>query len=333
MKGVALQSKILTDEERRVKLLHVIGNKLQEPGKLHLPTSRVYNQLTGDTGLQQLCKEYCRWLGIKHETITVSYGKTLSYDVTDDAIKISDAYRAHPYGSAALLCLATLSYYLKKYTHETPTQAEIEFATIETGLGLWILNGLKPRLSKSQSLYHFIDTTLVHNEGITLSDYSPSYYANKIVEYAHEHRIPSEEYIGHINKKTQHLLPNHLYASSKMSLPDPDIIHALSHNSRILWIKTILIVIMIAIVACLSLYFWSASKPITNAEMAENEKALRVVKSSYDSCIQVANTQQNSYDPNDLFMTRQVDATRARCESLRNEYNYALDQYQDALRR
>lgn len=332
MKGVA-QSRILTDEERRATLLTRIASKLSEPGKLHLPTARTYNQLGNNQGLQDLHNEFCKWLGLKHGRLQVRYAQTNSFTLSETSIEISEAYKLHPYSAATLLCFATLSQYLTSHIHTTPSRADIEFASIETGLGLWVLNGLQPKMSRSQSLYHFMDNSWVHHEGITLSDYVPSYYASKLSEYAHEHRIPSEEYLGHVNKRARHLLPPHIRSSLTPSLPDPDAMHMHTRASKLLWTKIALIAVTLALITCFSTYFYTARQPITNAERLELEKSLQIIKNSYDACVAKANEQQSSYDPNDLFMTRQIDATRAKCESLRNEYNYALDQYQAALQR
>lgn len=329
MKGEDRQNEVLTDEERRLKLSKLIAHRLSEQGKMHLPTARAYNSLSSDEGLSELFRDFCRWLGIKPSETVASYSATTnSYNVSDGKVQIAEAYRYHPFAAGTLLAMGAMSYYLEKQSHEIPNQAFLEFATIETGLCLWILNGMRPRIAWHQSLYHIFDGSWVHREGIALSDYSPVFYAHKVVEYAHQHRIPVEEYIGHISSRQRYLLPEIARSSLIASLPDPDVVHKHARAAKLLWVRLFLVTSIIAIAICIGLYAYAVFRPNSTAVQNQQKDALQIIKTSYDSCVLKATGQQNTYDPNDMFLTRQTDATRSRCESLRNEYNYALDQYQ-----
>lgn len=329
MKGEESGNVLLTDEERRVQLQKLYGHRLTKPGKLHLPTAATYDSLTTDEGLHKLFTEFCRWLGFKPEKVQVYFSThTTSYASDNSQIVIGQAYQRHPYAAGALLALATLDHFIERYSHAVPDRVTLEFASLESGLSLWVLNGLRPKLSWAQSIYHVLDASWVHREGIRLENYNPAQYAHEIADYAQRNRLPTEEYITHVSKQRRHLLPKHVSLSILPALPEPTI--ALQHQkaARQLWLKLLLIVSIVTAVICLGIYLWAGRHPAVSARQLEDQKALEVMKSSYDACAEKATQEQNTYDPNDLFLNRQIEATKGRCESLRNEYNYALDQYQ-----
>ncbi len=173
-----------------------------------------------------------------------------------------------------------------------------------------------------------MDASWVHREGIRLEQYNGPQYAHEVAAYAQRNRLPIEEYITHISKQHRHLLPEHVSSFKLPGLPEPNITLQHQKAARQLWLKVVTIVSIFAATACLGIYLWTSRQPEVSAKQLEDRKALEIMKSSYNACTNKAKEEQNTYDPNDMFLNRQVDATKSRCESLRNEYNYALDQYQ-----
>ena len=322
---------LLTDEERAAKLDSLLEDRFTERGTLQLPQTSDYNRLTTDNGLKTVAYEMCRHLGVKPNRLRVVFSTdstNQNVSFANNTITIDQTYRNHPYITGALLALGVIEYFIERYDKHSPDSALVEYATIHTGLGLWILNALTPRLSIRESLYHVLNGSWHNREGMQLESYKPDQYAHNLAAYAHDNRIAPEIYIKNVTARSRYLMPSFAIKQSSLSLPEPDAIQHHRKLANILWVKIILIGLIIAIALTASLYLWSQQKPIDSARQADDLQALQIIKHSFDACEKKASTQQSSYDPNDLFMTRQVDATKSRCESLRNEYNYALDQYQ-----
>lgn len=322
-------SALLTDEERRAYIQKALGHRLQKPGQLFLPTAQLYDALITESGIHHLLIELCRWLGVKPGSIEVSF-KEINGDFIVDGkmIYVAKQYQGHPFITGSVLSLTALAFALSRHGTNLPDRNLLELASIETGLGILIVNGLPPKLSFFQSTYHIIADDWQHREGFPLLAYQKSHYAHLLAEWAHTNRIPSEEYLPHVQGSSRHLFPSHIASQSIASLPEPTVIHARHHAARLFWLKLLVMAAILAMTTASILYFWAQRQPVVSAEQQEAKQSLRIMKRSYDACILKATGQRNSYDPDDLLLERQIEATQSKCESLRNEYNHALDQYQ-----
>jgi hypothetical protein len=333
MGGTTNYQQLLTDDARRAYLKALFGHRFTMQGKLQLPALSHYNEIITDDGLSIVGIEICRWIGIKPNGLRIAFSpERLStgyyIDVQTKRIFIDSAYRKHPYSCAALLALALTSYAITKAGHIEPGKDMIEFTTIELGLGLWIINALAPKIKRYQKLYHLINTSWHDREVISLHAFGSTQYVEAVVKYAHENRIAADEYLPHILRRSQQLIPAFPRTQSNRYLPESVITRSHKKAARLFWIKVSLAALVIACACSLAIYAASFTAKSTNPKAQEQLRTIESLRSQYSGCQQEASKQQSTYDPNDLFMTRQVDATKARCESLRNQYNYAIDQYQ-----
>lgn len=320
---------LLTDEERRAYIQKALGHRLQKPGKLFLPTTQVYDTLATDSGIQHLFIELCRWLGVKPGSTHVSYRDILGDFIVDgQTIYVAKQYQGHPFIAGSVLSLTAIAFALSRHNTALPDRAFLELSTIETGLGLFVLNGLPPKLSFFQNTYHIVANDWYHREGFSLLGYQKSHYAHLLAEWAHANRVPAEEYLPHVRNTSRNLLPQYVARLNSPNLPSPKVMHARNRASRLFWLKLLLLGGILAVIIAGTLFVWAQRKPAISASQLEAEQSLQIMKRSYDACVLKATGQRNTYDPNDLLLERQVEATQSKCESLRNEYNHALDQYQ-----
>ena len=331
MGGKTKSTVLLTDEERKAKLDGLLGHRFTERGKLQLPATHVYNELEADSGVQDFAIEICRWLGFKPNGLSVSYGITEGHhdyrvDTTLKKITIHARYKHHPYTVAGLIVFAILAYITTHHDHVEPDTAFIEYASIETGLGLWIMNALQPRLHTYEKIYHFLDSAWFYNEGFRLVNYQPEQYASRVIAYAREHRIADDAYVRHILPRCRHLLPKTLTIQHPHYLPESNASIQGRKSARKLWIKLSLIASIIAVGIGLGIWVFGQSRINNDTTTSAALMDIQIRKQKYETCIETASKLQSTYDPNDLFLTRQVDSKKAECESLRNEYNYAVDQ-------
>ncbi len=332
MKGEAKQTTtvLVTDGERTNQLLDILGERFSHHGELHVPTLEQYEALGNDEGLAALTIDLCRWLGFKPKKLRVCYGNTPSTthsDVSDDTIIISNLLRDHPLAVGGMIALATIE--LVSLHHALKIDERFtEVGTIESGLALWVINAIDPHVSRFEKLYHLIDGAWHRLDGLQLKSMSIGEYLQQFSIYTSQNHLFPESYIRGVSRRSIHLLPPTPNSVNIPPMPQPTIMFNHQHNAKIMLMRISLLSLIAACIFTCAITLWNGrSQPIPEQQIRDTE-SLRVIKQSLSECIYKASEQQSTYDPNDLFMTRQIDATKARCESLRNQYNDALSQYQ-----
>jgi len=333
MKGVDHKTNdlLVTGDEQTTKLLDLLGKRFTNHGQLLLPTYNQYELLGDDEGLQALAKEFHRWLGYKPHSVHVTYStgkKSLQpMTVTSEEIIIDSQYRNHPLVVGGMLALGVLSQIMAKH-HYMADERFIENATIQTGLGLWVINAFRPRTSRRESMYHMLDGAWLQHEGLQLGVLTKGQYLQEFSIFTSQHRLFPEEYLRGVSKRNFYLLPPVTSNHKPTPLPEPTSTHNHLAAARTMWIKLGLVALIISSGVAFGIFIWSGRDQGPPVDQIRDKNALQVIKTSLDDCTKHASDQLSTYDPNDLFMTRQVDATKSRCESLRNQYNDALDTYQ-----
>jgi hypothetical protein len=328
MKGVGIEL-LVTDDERTTKLHELLGSRFTNHGQLLLPTFRQYEALGTDEGLLALAKDLCRWLGYKPRQINVAYSTSPSqpYSVTADTILVDQRFREHPLVAGGLLAWAVLRF-IAEHHHFIPDDQFIETASIESGLGLWVINAMQPRRTRREKLYHMLDGNWLQLEGIQLQAMSSGEYLRQFEIFTSIHHLFPEEYARSVSKRSLHLLPNTPSSEKLIPMPEPSATLTHIHNANMLWTKIILLSLIVSVAVVSGIFLLGERPPQTLQDQQRDSESLRVIKASLDECTQHASDQLSNYDPNDIFMARQVDATKTRCESLRNQYNSSLDDYQ-----
>ncbi len=331
MKSAATDGQaILTDGELRDQLTAMLRSGFTQHGNLFVPTTPLYNLLATEQGLQSVFHDICRWLGVKPSGLQVAYTSDQTAPLYEQkSILVPAHYRSQPYATGALLAFAALRYYCERYTQSVPDQEFIEFASIETGLGLWVLNGLPPKARLYHALFHLTPTHHAHSSGVTLLRYTPRLYGHQVAAYAHNNHVLPEQYLGGVSPTHRYLLPEIATHASTQTLPRPKAI--IDHHVAVqrLWVRCVLVAGILAACVTVGVLLYANSRPAVSAEQIRSQQMLVIKKASLDACLAKAAEQQNTFDPNDFSLTRQIDATKVRCESLRNEYNFALTEHND----
>jgi hypothetical protein len=325
---------LLTDEDRRAYLHKLLAHRFKAHEQVQLPTLDQYDSISSDEGLGSIGREMCRQLGFKPSGLTIRFSDSSlpsGYRISHDSktILIDPKLKQHPYSSGAELALAVTAYALEHLSHISPDRAFTEFATIETGLGLWIINALRPRLGLKEKIYHLIDSSWFHNDGIQLEAYSPRQYVERFVSFTHENHVTVDTYLPHVVRPVRYLFPKFVLSQSSRYLPAATLALRHKHSADLLWVKVILVALILSGSVVLGVYALASQQAPVNPAIERSKQNALHLKKAYIECQNDASDQQSKYDPNDLFLTRQVDDTKTRCESLRNQYNYAVDQYQN----
>lgn len=322
----------MTNDAMRAHLHKLFSHRLTMQGKLQLPQLTNYNHLETDEGLSQLGYEICRWIGLKPNGLVIKFSETYlssRYKTNTESkqVFVDGAYKKHPYSCAAILSLSLIDYAIEKAQHSEPSIELVELASIELGTGLWILNALQPKVQHHHKMYHLIDSSWHDREIISLSSFSTAQYVEAVVQYAHSNRIPADEYLPHIPKRNQSLLPPFTAGQSNRYQPESHATKEHKKAARTFLLKVIIASLVIASALSFAIYAASIKYDKSSPKNQDQFRNMELLRGQYSICLSNASKQQSEYDPNDLFMTRQIDATKAQCESLRNQYNYAVDQY------
>ncbi len=331
MGGESFQN-LLTDEDRHAHLHKLLAHRFKAHEQIQLPSLEHYNILGADEGLQSVGREMCRQLGFKPNGLKIHYGNEplgsgYQVDYPSKTLLIDPQLKKHPYSSGAELVLAVTAFVLEYFSREAPDRAFIEYATIETGMGLWVVNALRPQLTFKQKIYHLLDTSWFHSEGIQLVAYSPKQYVERFVSFTHGNHITIDAYLPHVLSRVRYLFPDFVLSHSARYLPEAAVTLQHKRSANLLWVKVTLVALIMTSGIVFGVYALNNEPTPVNPEIARQHKIAAELKKSYADCQDQASRQQSTYDPNDLFMTRQIDNTKTRCESLRNQYNYAVDQY------
>jgi len=87
----------------------------------------------------------------------------------------------------------------------------------------------------------------------------------------------------------------------------------------------------VLLVLATALYI-NANKPrYLPAELTEKKEEIQIIKNQYQICIDEVKRKQQSWDTNDIFMQRQIDADKSRCTSIKNRYNYEVNKYNNSF--
>lgn len=329
--GGKIYQELLTNDDRRVHLHEILGHRLKSSGKLDLPNIEQYNKLSTNPGLRAVAYEMCRQIGFKPTGLKVMFDDDVieagfRVNAQSKAVYIDPRFIDHPYTCGAVLTLAVTAYAIELFGHEPPDRPFIEFATIETGLGLWILNALRPKSSLARRIYHSIDTSWFHNEGLRLESYSQKQYAERLVSYAHDNRVTPDSYLPHTNPDVKQLLPALITLRDGRYLPEIPIITKHKTATKALWTKILLVSLIGASGITFGIYVAATGSDSVHPEKARLQAHVEYLKLEHQKCQSDASDKLSQYDPNDLFLTRQVDSIKSRCESLRNQYNFTVDQ-------
>lgn len=322
---------LLTQEAKLALFRKIFDGKLVHRGKLFRPTVEFYDQLGSNEELTAAAKQIYRWLGIKPYTLTVSFSEHSGIRVGHDRIEIPAHFQGFPYQSATCLALGVMRHVIAyRFRHHEVDDAFIEFATLESGLGIIVINGLCGTHSLSTRTYHFIQKHPGAHHLPNLSEYSRTDYAHEVVEYALRYRVPAEGWYPYVNNSARRLLRIKVTRSPHV-LPLQE--RAYRHHSRQWWTKLWLYATLAAILITSALFILSQRPWSPSPTAADRYHDITVLESSVRICEKQVVALQNAADVNEIFNDININATKSRCQSLRNSYNYSVKLYNEELQR
>ena len=322
---------LLTVQAKHAAYVSLFGGKHAHPDELFLPTREFYDQLRTESGLAAAAKQLYQWVGIKPRHLHATYSAdTGTYHTQDGHLQIAAHYQSLPYQTGALLALAVLTDVVGDHMHYGADRAFLEYLTIETGLGLLLANGLCPPHAKWESILHKIHGEWHSNLTIDLQTYRTINYVDELKHYASARHLSTRRWSSYLqpNARRQFGLGPH----SSIAQPLAMIERARQRKVYTNALSIVLIAFCGGAAATIGAYVWSQRpEHVSGAAIAQYQRVAEK-QHAYDQCQSSVRTQLNGSESNDVYADQRLNAAKAECMSLMNQYNAEVSRYNALLR-
>lgn len=324
-----VHGELLSRDDERAAISEVLIDRLPHKGKLiELPNS-FYDQLTTDDGIKSAVRELYRWLGSKPSGLRVEFTEDATISQKDHALFIPKTLLQTPYQLASNLTLFVVSNVLEARFKDSVQPSLAETASIESGLGAIILNGTASEIRPIQHWYDGIigRSTNPH----VLESYSPRGYAEAHAAHCHILKLQAQTITTQLSEQAVKLLPPYYRNQSSRHRSDPVVTLDHKQKARHGAYKLAAISGIIGVLCALGLFVYSQRPYKPSESVTAQYTKTQVLARSYDDCASEAKKLQNNYKQDDIFLERQINAALAKCQSIRNQYNYEVSVYNDLV--
>lgn len=336
----SVPSSALTQAQKIDQLRELLGKNFKHWGELFTPSSNFYPTELDDAGLQAMGRQLLGWLGLRPVGLKIRFAPELSeassYQALDGehVIMIQERYRHLPFECAGILARLLLHYVIKdrrqSATVELPNYEELlDLATLYSGLGLVTLNAApggdnwSSRLRLSLGRFGRIQMP-------ALGFYSAKQYGQLFKQYVDHFRLEPATWSPYLLPWARRWLPRAWRPAAKATRPS--FVATAEQHLRVSNLKILGLVFVLVALVGLSWYVSSLRPKRLPPVLQAQYDQIEVLRQAYDACRQSVVAKQRQYDQSDLFLLRQIEAVESRCTSLRNRYNYAVEQYNAALK-
>lgn len=324
-------SDYITLEAQADLIVDVLSRYNWPTGKIFSYSQDFYNTSEAFT------KELLEWLKIKNLEVTIIKEPELhtmsTYVVSKDKllIYIRDDGSLSIYAKAALVSQALGEYMvIEKFGIELQnnTQNKTQFlqvACVYLGLGVVILNGINRTTSWIDQLWN----NYIRSK--TESAKFPEEYANIFVHFIEQFNCDINSIAGQLMPWVPSFLPSRYamvvrdsttfskatkYAQTKR----------MGNNLSHFGILFLFIVLIFG-----SWFLINQNDDELSSAQRDNRENLEVLKHQYNLCVKNVQQKQEAYSKDDVFFERSIQADLSRCESIRNNYNFEADKFNESI--
>lgn len=310
----------LTDDAKWSLLQDITGEDFRHDGELFLPSETFYNALTPEDATTS-AKQLFSWLAYKPHRLKVVMTDTPG--TAAHTIYLPAHAADFPYITGRVLCLKVLAYY---FTARKVNVSDdfIEYASVKLGFGLVILNGLTHPKNHAY-LHHLLRGHWHLADKQPLNSYNTTEYAKAFEAYLHTSRISPKTWADYAGPLTLSTMQGLEQFRNTPIQPNVEAAHHVAAKHR--FIKFGLATSAAALLFCLGLFVIGQRPYAPSAHVVDTYQTIQLLHQSYELCQTKARQQMNSSNQEDMFADRALEATLSRCQSLRNQYNYQVDQY------
>lgn len=303
---------------------HVVHH-MPDYGSLMALSSRDYDALNSEHGVQALITKTYRWLGSKPTKVTVT--KDQKSTPSSHTFIINPYDQEQPYVLASHAVLFALKNTLIKRLGNPVSDDMLEIASIQTGLGLIVMNALVTpdtalhlwhhgKRSGSHHIYHLQTMTV-------------SAYAEELATYAHTHTIRAQTLLAGLHKATHQHMPKYYTHHQVAPLAAPNLVVHKQRHARFALIRVSLLALLIALISCIGIYLNSQQPYRPSTEARDQFNKIQSLEYQYNYCKNYLQEQQNNYNQSDISTESNLAQLAQDCDSLKKQYNYHVSTYNE----
>ncbi|PID32132.1 hypothetical protein CR970_02185, partial [Candidatus Saccharibacteria bacterium] len=175
---------------------------------MFLPDTAFYNKLHTDSGLRACAHELFRWIGAKPRKLRIAYGQqTADGAQSNDSIILPEQLRSHPFQAGAALAVAVLQNAIAARAQGAIEDDFVEFASVESGLGVLVINGLYAPYPGWQQVVHNVFKDWEPPMPHTLAHYQPTHYCEEVVHFAEANHVSTRRWTHYVHTPALRHLP------------------------------------------------------------------------------------------------------------------------------
>lgn len=312
------QTALLTHADK-IKKIEEVFSGIRYMADIFLPDDEFYGQIITVEDPERMADILFKWLGIKHRSVQFhidpNQEQLIVYSHKKNTSQISLGL---PVLEDPLLCGAAVAHAIVHHLligrakislgDHDENEALADLGTIYAGFGVLILNSL--------------DTVQV-----PLGSMAVANYASEFMDYCNEHRIVNSVWQPYVLPS---VATEYLSSRSAIKKLKPFIRRRLI-TQRTKKRKLVLGLVMSGLIV-IGISIFTLTRPTgLSPDLQEKRDAIAILRSQIEQCHNLVKYKQQKWDQSDIFIQRQIDADRTRCESLTSRYNYELNDYTSRL--
>ncbi len=289
---------------------------------LFLPDSNIYGFDHTIQGTEIIAKMIFVWLGIKPVDVTYSNNYFNSDLKSKNIFIIFTRPDESVFINVALITKQCMEYYLIR-KKVSVIEENVERALIDFGLGLLVINSFQ-----SDKIISNIFTNKNKRLEI-LKSISKKEFSRRFNDYIKRNQFDTDIIIEHTLKS------NRPYLEFKHTGRSKEKNESFIINEHIRQQKNMTKYILVFACLCASFVlvaFLYAQKPKGLPEEAIVQKnTINSLEQEYRNCISELKEKEQKYEIDDIYMVRQIQAQFNECTSIKNKYDYSVQQYNKLL--
>ncbi len=286
-----------------------------------LPPPIYFNRLLQIDDVHIMAKLLFAWLGIKHASFDVVVDSSVHaavshYDDTKKSYTLRlglQSLQDAPTTAAILARHVTKYVILTRHADTKITQMMsdevLTFATVEIGFGIVILNSLP----KNQE---------------AIMDVTPKEYFQYFNHFTSQHAIVDTVWKPYITPRTESFFKLGKLHNHRAYIPS---VVELKKSYRLQYITRVIGIVSVVVIIFLSVILLFQPRP-SSSELRDLQDRVTLLNSQYQICIRTVRNKQATLGVDDLFFNRVIEKDRSRCQSIKNQHNYYVNQHNNLLR-
>ena len=323
---------LLTVEAKIAKIKQLLPEH-DHRSRFFLPDDTFYVAPLNNKGLRSMAMPLCAWVGFKRVGgqfyFTGPSNDESWFEITESgpAIFINRRFRRNPYAVAALLSKCLMQYYVEYRKHLVlkdyrEQQELIALAVVYSGLGLIGLNYTHSFWQEQYpKLYYLVHRSHSHSK-------TTMQYAKFTQNYAQENGLVFKSLLKYVCPWAW----PYFSRTNSHSIRGADYVEAEKKKARNAYIGLVGSILFVISGSILSGYVLSQRPRLLPASLSNQKEEIEILRNSYELCSGTVAKKEKIYDTTDMFIERSIEADQTRCNSLRNLYNYRVDQYNKQLK-